>query len=305
VTPGVVIATIPVGEGPTLLALSPGGERLYAAANSKLSVIDCGTNAVVATMASEPDPAGVALWPDGARAFLTSLFATHLAVFDTTRNAVLPPISLFIDRFVGGFGSIAVAPDGRTVYIANRVNQAMGIVDLMKGSTDVQMMDMQPIDIAVALNGRTAYVVGCKDFCTSGTIELFDTAARRFSTSISVGSRPYRIKLSPDGSRAYTTNLGDPSVSVVDLATNQTIATVPVPVEPTGLAVSRDGALSFVTSHPTGSITVIRNAANTAQPAVQVAGDARDVVVAPDGRRLYVSTSDSVVVVDAQALVGG
>src|SRR5574337_5050 len=42
-----VVATIPVGQGPTLLALSPDGARLFAAANAKLSVIDTASNTIV------------------------------------------------------------------------------------------------------------------------------------------------------------------------------------------------------------------------------------------------------------------
>ena len=172
-------------------------------------------------------------------------------------------------------------------------------------SQRVSLMDMRPVDIAFSANGRTAYVAGCKNFCATGTIEVLDTSSRIVTTSMSVGSQPYRILLSPDGARAYTTNLGDPSVSVVDLAMNQTTATVPVPVEPTGLALSRDGALIFVASQTTGTITAIRTADNTVQAKVKVADDVRNVVVTPDARRLYVSTLHSVIAVDTRSLLGG
>lgn len=300
-----ILASLPVGEGPTLLAMSPDGSRVYAAAKSKLSVISTASNSIVATLTTEPYPAGLALTPDGTRAFITNLLAVNVTVIDTTRDAVVVPIELYADRVQGGFGQIAFSPSGKTAYVANTANQVLAIVDTIKPDADNLMMDMQPVGIAFSPNGRTAYVAGCKSFCATGTIEVMDTSSRMVTTSITVGSKPYRILLSPDGARAYTTNLGDPSVSVVDLATNQTTATVPVPVEPTGLALSRDGALIFVASQPTGTITVIRTASNTVQATVKVADDVRDVVVTPDTRRLYVSTVHSVVVVDTQSLLGG
>jgi YVTN family beta-propeller protein len=296
-----VLATIPVGQGPTLLALAPDGARLYAAANAKLSVIDTASNRVMATLPIEPYPAGLALTPDGTRAFVTNLFAVRLTVIDTTKELKLAPINLFTGRFVGGFGRVTLTPNGRTAYVTNTANQSLAVVDVIKPDTSVLTMDMQPVDTAVSLDGRRAYVAGCKNFCVTGTIEVLDTASRLVTTSITVGSRPYRIMISPDGARAYTTNLGEPSVSVVDLAANQTIATVAVPVEPTGLALSRDGALTFVASQPTGTLTVISNASNMVQATVKVADNVREVVVTPDGRRAYLSTLDSVVAVDAKA----
>jgi len=287
------------------MALSPDGSRLYAAANSKLSMINTATNGILTTLPIEPYPAGLALTPDGKRALVTNLFAVNLTVIDTVNDAVVAPIELFADRFRGGFGRIALSPDGRSAYVANTANQVLAIVDTAKPAADSLMMDMQPEDIAVAPNGRTMYVAGCKNFCVTGTIEVLDTASRMVTTSITVGSKPYRIALSPDGARAYTTNLGDPSVSVVDLANSQVTASVPVPVEPTGLAVSRDGGLVFVASQPTGTITVISTVSNTVRAQAKVAGNVREVVVTPDGRWAYVSTLDAVLAVNIQSLLGG
>jgi len=300
-----VLASVPVGEGPTLLAVSPDGSRVYAAANAKLSVIDTADNRVLATLPIDPYPAGLALTPDGKRAFVSSLFSVHLVTVDLVVDAVLTPIDLFADRFRGGFGFIAVTPDGKSAWVANQANQVLGIVGIAKADTNSQNMDMRPVDIAITPNGRAAYIAGCKNFCATGTVEVLDTRSLVVTASITIGSNPYRVKLSADGTRAYTTNLGAATVSVIDVATNSVTATVPVPVEPTGLAVSPDGALTFVASQPAGTISVINNTTNEVQAKGRVAGSVRDVVVTPDGKRLYVSTRNSVVVVDVQTLIAG
>jgi YVTN family beta-propeller protein len=298
-----IVAVVPVGEGPTYLALSPDGSRLYAASNAQLSVISTASNRVVATVATAPYPAGLALTPDGQRAFITNLFSVSLTVVDTAANTLLPPLGLFAERFRGGFGRITITADGRTAYVANVANQVLALADLVTREASSLEMDMQPVDIAVSADGRTAYVAGCKNFCATGTVEVVDTRSQQVTASITVGAKPYRIVLSPDERRAYTTNLGDPSVSVVDLATRNAVATIAVPVEPTGLAVSRDGASIFVASQPPGTLTVISSASNAVTTSVKVADNVREVVLGPDGRRAYVSTLHSVVVVDTAALV--
>jgi len=299
-----VLATIPSGEGPTLLALSADGTRLYAAANSQLSVVSTADQNVVATVATQPYPAGLALAPDGTRAFLSAIFSVQLLTVDTVMNTVGTPIELFASFARGGFGRIALTPDGKTGYVVNTPNQVIAVVDLVKGQTTSLTMDMQPIDIAVAPDGRRLYVVGCKNFCATGTIEVLDAASQRVTSAIAVGSRPYRIVLSPDGARAYTSNIGSPSVSVVDLASRSATAAITVPVQPTGLAVSRDGTRIYVASQPTGTITVIDAATNVVRTTVKVANDVREVVVTPDGKRLYVSTMRSVLALDARLLSG-
>jgi len=299
-----VLATIPSGEGPTLLALSADGARLYAAANSRLSVVSTADQSVVATIATQPYPAGLALAPDGKRAFLSALFSIQLMSVDTVMNTVGTPIELFASVVRGGFGRIALSPEGKTGYVVNTPNQVIAVVDLVAGETTTLTMDMQPTDIAVAPDGRRLYVVGCKNFCVTGTIEVLDAASQRVTSSISVGARPYRIALSPDGARAYTTNMGNPSVSVVDLASGSVATTIPVPVQPTGLAVSQDGKRIYVASQPTGTITVIDGTINVVQASVKVANDLREVVVTPDGRRLYASTMRSVLALDPQLLSG-
>jgi len=302
-TSAAVVATIPTGEGPTLLALSPDGSRLYAAANSKLTIISTHDNRAVGSIETQPYPTGLAITPDGTRALLASLFSVQLMVVDTTVNALITPIDLFAGVSRGGFGRIALSPDGRTAYVANTRNTGLAVIDLATSEATSWAMDMRPVDVALAADGRRVYVAGCKNFCTTGTIEVLDAASQLVITSISVGAQPYRLALSPDGAHAYTANVGDPSVSIVDLA-SQSTTRVPVPVEPLGLAVSRDGARIYVASQTAGTITVIDAATTAVLQTAKIARDVREVVVSADSQRLYISTLRSVLAVDTALLSG-
>jgi YVTN family beta-propeller protein len=299
--PGAV-ATIPVGTPPTLLAISPDGSRVFASSTGQLAIIDTAANTVVATAKAPPYPTGVAVTPDGRRVLLDNVETTRLVVVDAATGAVQQPVNLIVDIHPGGFGRVVVTPDGGRAYVTNQGKQYLAVADLAAGNAVESMLDMRPIDVALSRDGRTLYIAGCKEFCTTGTIQVIDTTNNPLQRSDTVGPSPYRLALSPDGRRAYTTNLGGPSLSVVDLASGSTLATLPVGVEPTGLAVSPDGTRVYVANSQQGTLTVVDATRNVVASTVSLPREPREIVVAPNGRRVYVSIRGAVVVLDAAAL---
>ena len=293
-----VITTVPVGGSPVLLAISPDGERVWAAANGRIAAIDTRSNAVVATIPSDPDPTGIAVSPDGRHVYVSTLFGTRLLVVDTRTNALVQPIELVLEQLRGGFGHVALQPDGDVAWLPNEVNRVLAFASLTGAPIATTMTSIRPSDVAFAPDGRMAYVCGCDGFCRTGTVQAFDAASRRMTGTLAVGPSPFRIAVAPGGQRAYTTNLEGPSVSIIDVSGPAVVATIGVGPEPTGLAVSRDGSTVWVTSLVAGQLTAI-DAGTGAVRATRPIGDAaRDVVVRPDGRRAYVSTSTGVAVID-------
>jgi len=202
----------------------------------------------------------------------------------------------------GGFERIAVTPDGRRAYVANQVKEYLAIADLRGGPANQSLVDLRPSDVTLTPDGRTLYVTGCREFCTTGTVEALDTATMSTLRSFAVGSSPYRFALSPAGTRAYTTNLAAPGVSIVDVATGTLVGTVPVGVEPTGLAASPDGTRVYVASQTARTLTVIDAQRGAVVAIMATPTQPREVVVSPDGRRLYLSTQTAVLVLDTTRL---
>jgi len=306
-TSGAVVASVPIGRGPTLLAISPDGSVVYAASVGTLFAMRTATNTVAAKARIDPYATGIAVTRDGKRVLVISAQSSSLAVLPApdlgqTSRIELPQPGLY----PGGYSRVRVSDDGRMAWL---VNDALYIasVDLVAGTSSMITLDMRPNDVAPSRDGRTVYVLGCKQFCTTGTIEAIDVASQKVTATIDVGPGPYGLALSSDGQRAYSINLGGPSLSVVDVTRRAVQATLPVGVQPTGLAVAPDGARVYVSSNRTGALTVVRGDGSAVLATVQLAGDARDAVVGPDGRYAYVSTSapDAVVVLDTTRLLAG
>ena len=124
---------------------------------------------------------------------------------------------------------------------------------------------------------------------SSATVSVIDTATNAVTATVPVGSGPFGVAVSPDGSRVYVSNQNDSTVSVIDTATNTVTATVPVGSRPEGVAVSPDGSRVYVGNGLSGTVSVIDTTTNTVSATVTVDhGGPIGVAVNPDGSRVYV-----------------
>ena len=145
----------------------------------------------------------------------------------------------------------------------------------------------------------------------NNTVSVIDTATNTVTATIPVGSEPFGVGVSPDGSRVYVAN-GRPSnsVSVIDTnpsspSFNTVIATVAVGLDPEGLAVSPDGTRVYVANSEANSVSVIDTATNTVVATVPVGQDPNTLAVAPDGAKVYVIGRGSRVIATATNTVTG
>src|SRR5260221_12611304 len=62
----------------------------------------------------------------------------------------------------------------------------------------------------------------------ANTVSVIDTASNTVVATVAVGSGPFGVAITPDGTRAYVANENSNSVSVIDTASNTVVATVAV-----------------------------------------------------------------------------
>ena len=85
-----VVATIPVGDNPTGVAMAPNGNMGYVAnqRSNTVSVIDTKTNTVVATVPVGNNPGGLAITPDGQEVYVSNQLSNTVSVIDTETYTV-------------------------------------------------------------------------------------------------------------------------------------------------------------------------------------------------------------------------
>lgn len=169
--------------------------------------------------------------------------------------------------------------------------------------------------------GPFAYVTdsGGYPYTSPGTVSVIDTSNNSVVATITVGTQPYGIAVTPDGSHVYVANEGYGtdlgSISVIDTSTNT--ATTPTNLSytggeisiPIGIAVTPNGASVYVTNFGTDTVAVIATATNTVTATIPVGGGPSRVAITPDGTKAYVSNefggTVSVINTATNTLVGG
>lgn len=140
-----------------------------------------------------------------------------------------------------------------------------------------------------------AYVVNVFD----NTVSVIDTSTEKVVATIAVPNSPFRLAVTPDGSRVFVTSTGGASVSVIDTATNSVIGIIPVGAEALDVAITPDGSRAYVTvNQPAPSVTVIDTATDTVVDVIQGFTFPSGIAITPDGRHAYVGDSNSQGVVD-------
>ena len=220
------VATIPVGNSPTLIALSPDNTRAYVAnqGSNDVTVINAATNTVVSTIPVGSQPIGPAVSPDGTRVYVTNSGANTVSVINAATNTVLATIPVGV-----GPQGVKVTPDGTRVYVTNGVSGDVSVINTATNTVVATIaVGGDPRVVTVTPDGTRAYVANF----VSNTVSIINTATNTVVGTIPVGTGPTGVVVTPDGTVAYVTNTTDNTVSVINIATNTVVGTLPVGLNP-------------------------------------------------------------------------
>jgi YVTN family beta-propeller protein len=125
-----------------------------------------------------------------------------------------------------------------------------------------------------------------------------------------IGKGANEVCISPAGNRAYVSNRGEISVTVLDLEKLAVASTITDPEmkNPDGCVVSADGAKLYVAAAGGESVFVFSAADGRKLNEIKVGHEPRRLLFSPDGSRLYVSNGEerfvSVVDVKTNTAIG-
>lgn len=114
--------------------------------------------------------------------------------------------------------------------------------------------------------------------------------------TIAVGAEPHEVIATPDGRKAYTANVGDKSVSVVDLRTYKMLRTIHSPAldYPHGLGLTSDGRRLLLTSEGSRRLVLIDTGRDVILKSVTTNQEGSHMVAVLKGdRRAFVANRKS------------
>ena len=267
-TTNTVAATIPVGDRPVEVVITPDGTRAYVSNyyDSTVSVIDTATNAVVGTISTGgASPAGMAITPDGTRLYVTNFDSDTISVIDIASGTVVHTISV-----VSGPAAISITPDGSRAYVAELYTGTVSVIDTSTNTVvGTVTVGTTPVAVAITPDGGHVYVANYD----GNSVSVIDTATNLVSDTINTDATPDALVVTPDGGRVYVAQDFNNSVSVIATATNTVTGSVPVGLRPSGIAASPDGLHVYVTNSESNTVSSIDTTSNTVVATIPVGSE--------------------------------
>jgi YVTN family beta-propeller protein len=203
-------------------------------------------------------------------------------------------------------GFVAVSPNGRHAYIANRDTQAITVLDtaIDKVTATIPIPAGPPQFLAFAPDGHKLYVTIYNDQRTIHAIDVIDTASNTVIATIAQPARPFLPAVTPDGKLLYIPNHDIASVSVIDTASNTVITQIKVAPNPHWVAFSRDAKRAYTANHESNLVSVIDTATRTVVATIPVGTSPHSIAVHPN-RPLVANVNydaNSVTMIDTNTL---
>jgi YVTN family beta-propeller protein len=195
--------------------------------------IDAATDQVTFTLPTgQVYPAGIAISPDGTRAYVTNYFNINpsLLVIDVVNRAILTTVPLS-----GAYPrSATVTPDGSQVWVNYLDQNVVDIVDTLTLTTTERITFNGMVSTGMAFNptGTKAFIATFPNVLT-----IVDTQTLRTIATVTVGESPIDVVVTADGLRVFVTSDPAAVVSLVDAHTNQLLQSLPASAGSMGLVV--------------------------------------------------------------------
>ena len=227
---------------------------------------------------------------------------------------------------VNGVGahSLAVSPDGTKVYVTADRDwlYVINVADSVVGSpiqvgNDVRGVAFRPDGseaFTVDEGGYLSRIDAVNDLWIDGNYTYAYTRSIAFSADglrayatigtcpgsllgglngvIPVGCSPAGVAFTPNSERAYVTNRGDNTVTVINVADDTFVGSITVGSLPEGVAITPDGAKAYVVNSGDNTVTVINVADNMVLGLIQVGAGPLQVAISPDGTTAYVTNGN-------------
>ncbi|HEY2575460.1 MAG TPA: Ig-like domain repeat protein [Streptosporangiaceae bacterium] len=298
-TPLIPAAALVAAVPGTALAASPGQQEVYVLTNPEVSgvsgtlyglsaanpatqefqVADSFIGGAGTTVVVSPDSSAV--YPGG----------------DTVPVAPVNTLTGTLGTPIGptpiGFGSMAMSPDGTTLYFPT----GTGISEYHPATGKLTQNAIPVLGIiwgfAVSPDGSTLYAA----LNGSNVVDVINIATKSVTSTIPVPSTPDSMVLSPDGTRLYVSENKADTITVINTATGTVAANISMPSLPDApmnvtdsTCISPDGSTLYVPGAPGEPVQVVSTATGTITATISNTTNENETscAVSPDGSQVWV-----------------
>ena len=191
------LASIPVGQAPHNVQVSPDGRYAWVTNNG------------------EPGPVAGDAKHKGSDHGAHGAKTGAVWIIDTSTNAVVGKVSVGTHP-----AHVVVTPNGSLAYVTNGGDNSVSVIDTSARKLVATIAVGQfPHGIRVSPNGKEVYVANMK----SGTVSIIDTASQKEVAQLPVGKGPAQTGFTPDGRYAFVSLSQENAVALIDPATRVTL----------------------------------------------------------------------------------
>lgn len=262
---GRTVATMPVGDGPHEIAVSPDGRWAMASnyggttPGHSLTLLDVRTHTAVRTieLGRYQRPHGIAWLPDGKRVVVTSELAQAVIVVEAATGTIEKAIS----TGVGGTHLLVLSKDGHRVWTSNIFSGSNSLIDLERGvlvKTAANGKGPEAIDLSP--DGRELWTADRP----LNRITVLDANTLDSLAAWPSGLFPNQLHFTPDGRTVLQSNAQSSRVDFYD-ASKRLLA----------------GSITFPYDDALGKPTMLTQFGRSATPL--------GILIAPDGKRAWVA----------------
>lgn len=249
-----VTSTVPTGEGPHEVVLSPDGKTAYVAnyggnqtPGSSISVIDIAMAKETRRVDLSPlvRPHGIQLI--SGKLYFTAEANRMIARYDPAANKV----DWMMGSGQSGTHMVAGTADQKKFATANIGSDSVTIFEFQNGAgvpgpskISHVAVGKQPEAIDLSPDGKEVWT----GLNAEGMVEVVDTAAYKSVAKINIGGRPYRVKFTPDGRSVVCTMIPTKELLIIDVVSKKETKRIKLESIPLGIVFSADGKTAFVSA---------------------------------------------------------